>query len=75
MRAVGYRQYFTWHDGLYSSAEEAYQAALAATRQLAKRQDTWFKRESAHYYLDPSSDDAAMLLLQSFANFQQKDAH
>ena len=74
MRAVGYRQYFAWYDGI-CSAEEAYQAALAVTRQLAKRQDTWFKRESAHYYLDPSSDNAAMLLLQSFANFQQKDAH
>ncbi|AEM47652.1 tRNA dimethylallyltransferase [Acidithiobacillus ferrivorans SS3] len=73
MRAVGYRQYFAWHDGLYSAAE-AYQAALAATRQLAKRQDTWFKRESAHYYLDPAQGDAASQLLQSFADFQQKNA-
>ncbi|MBU2764958.1 tRNA (adenosine(37)-N6)-dimethylallyltransferase MiaA [Acidithiobacillus ferrivorans] len=73
MRAVGYRQYFAWHDGRYSAAE-AYQAALAATRQLAKRQDTWFKRESAHCYLDPAQGDAASQLLQSFADFQQKNA-
>ncbi|MHB8115305.1 MAG: tRNA (adenosine(37)-N6)-dimethylallyltransferase MiaA [Acidithiobacillus ferrivorans] len=73
MRAVGYRQYFAWHDGLYSAAE-AYQAALAATRQLAKRQDTWFKRESAHCYLDPAQGDAASQLLQSFADFQQQNA-
>ncbi len=73
MRAVGYRQYFAWHDGLYSAAE-AYQAALAATRQLAKRQDTWFKRESAHCYLDPTRGDPASLLLQSFSDFQQENA-
>ncbi|MBU2851067.1 tRNA (adenosine(37)-N6)-dimethylallyltransferase MiaA [Acidithiobacillus ferrivorans] len=73
MRAVGYRQYFAWHDGLYSAAE-AYQAALAATRQLAKRQDTWFKRELAHCYLDPAQGDAASQLLQSFADFQQQNA-
>ena len=72
MRAVGYRQYFAWHDGLCSAAE-AYQAALAATRQLAKRQDTWFKRESAHYYLDPSSDDASSLLLQMVTRSGQQD--
>ncbi|MBU2828770.1 tRNA (adenosine(37)-N6)-dimethylallyltransferase MiaA, partial [Acidithiobacillus ferriphilus] len=73
MRAVGYRQYFAWHDGLYDAAE-AYQAALAATRQLAKRQDTWFKRESAHCYLDPTRGDPASLLLQSFSDFQQENA-
>ena len=74
MRAVGYRQYFAWHDGLCSSAE-AYQAALAATRQLAKRQDTWFKRESAHYYLDPSRDDASSLLLQMATRPVQGEVH
>ena len=74
MRAVGYRQYFAWHDGLCSAAE-AYQAALAATRQLAKRQDTWFKRESAHYYLDPSRDDASSLLLQMATRSGQGEMH
>ena len=74
MRAVGYRQYFAWRDGLCSAAE-AYQAALVATRQLAKRQDTWFKRESAHYYLDPSRDDASSLLLQMATRDGQGEVH
>ena len=43
MRAVGYRQ--IWHHlaGEYS-LEEARQRALAATRQLAKRQLTWLRK-------------------------------
>ena len=73
MRAVGYRQYFAAYDGICST-EDAYQAALAATRQLAKRQDTWFKRESAHYYLDPSSEDASSLLLQMVTRPGQQDS-
>ena len=57
MRAVGYRQYFARLNGEFTAAE-AYAAALAATRQLAKRQDTWFKRESANLVLDPAEDQA-----------------
>ena len=71
MRAVGYRQYFAFGDGL-CSVEEAYQAALAATRQLAKRQDTWFKKEGAHFYLDPSMDDTATRLMLGVTDFLQK---
>lgn len=62
LRAVGYRQYFAWLEGQYS-AEDAYAAALAATRQLAKRQDTWFKRETADILLDPSAAGATAYLL------------
>jgi len=57
MRAVGYRQYFAHLNGDLS-ASEAYAAALAATRQLAKRQDTWYKRESANLVLNPAEDQA-----------------
>ena len=63
MRAVGYRQYFAFCDGR-CSGDEAYAAALAATRQLAKRQDTWFTREAADLYLDPSANGVAARLLQ-----------
>ncbi|WP_414039261.1 tRNA (adenosine(37)-N6)-dimethylallyltransferase MiaA [Acidithiobacillus sp. M4-SHS-6] len=62
LRAVGYRQYFAWLEGECTAAE-AYAAALAATRQLAKRQDTWFKGENAHILLDPSEDQSTQHLL------------
>jgi len=44
MRAVGYRQYWAALAGEYSLAE-ARRRALAATRQLAKRQITWLRSE------------------------------
>lgn len=44
MRAVGYRQVWSYLDGAYDLAE-CQQRALFATRQLAKRQITWLRRE------------------------------
>jgi tRNA dimethylallyltransferase len=45
MRAVGYRQFWT-HLAGECTFEEAKSRALAATRQLAKRQITWLRSES-----------------------------
>ncbi len=45
MRAVGYRQFWA-HLAGECSVEEATARALAATRQLAKRQITWLRSES-----------------------------
>jgi len=42
MRAVGYRQLWSYLDGL-CDRDQAIQRALAATRQLAKRQLTWLR--------------------------------
>ena len=52
MRAVGYRQLWDHCDGLTTLAE-AGQRAGAATRQLAKRQLTWLKREQEACWFDP----------------------
>lgn len=43
MRAVGYRQIWQYLDGDYGK-EEMINKAVAATRQLAKRQITWLRR-------------------------------
>ena len=43
MRAVGYRQLWQ-HLAGQSSLEDAVASALAATRQLAKRQLTWLRK-------------------------------
>lgn len=52
MRAVGYRQYWSCLDGAMD-LEEARAAALAATRQLAKRQMTWLRTEPQLKIVDP----------------------
>jgi tRNA dimethylallyltransferase len=52
MRAVGYRQLWAHLDGRYS-LEEAVGRAVAATRQLAKRQLTWMRAEKRGQRLDP----------------------
>jgi tRNA dimethylallyltransferase len=54
MRAVGYRQLWAHLEGDYDLAEAA-RRALAATRQLAKRQLTWMRGEPRGRWLDPAS--------------------
>ncbi|MCI0516583.1 MAG: tRNA (adenosine(37)-N6)-dimethylallyltransferase MiaA [Woeseiaceae bacterium] len=56
MRAVGYRQLWSFLDGEYS-LEEAGRRALYATRQLAKRQITWLRSESGLTVFDPLEVD------------------
>ena len=56
MRAVGYRQLWGHLEGEYGLAE-ATERAIAATRQLAKRQLTWLRSESTYLQLDPECDE------------------
>lgn len=57
MRAVGYRQISEYLGGL-RTREEAIERGIIATRQLAKRQLTWLRREAGLYWLD--SDDPGL---------------
>jgi tRNA dimethylallyltransferase len=52
MRAVGYRQLWAHLDGQYA-LEEGVQRAVAATRQLAKRQLTWMRGEALAEWINP----------------------
>lgn len=52
MRAVGYRQFWA-HLAGECSFDDARKRALAATRQLAKRQITWLRSETALECFDP----------------------
>ena len=56
MRSVGYRQLWAHLDGEYS-LEEARQRGIFATRQLAKRQLTWLRSETALRWLQPECDE------------------
>lgn len=54
IRAVGYRQAWQWHDG-DGDAALFRQRAIAATRQLAKRQFTWLRGELDARWFDPAT--------------------
>jgi tRNA dimethylallyltransferase len=66
MRAVGYRQIWA-HLAGETSLEEARERALAATRQLAKRQLTWLRSEDNLTVLDPLETDAASAISENLA--------
>lgn len=55
MRAVGYRQVFEYLEGRCSRATMA-ERAVAATRQLARRQLTWLRALSGAHRIVPSGD-------------------
>ena len=54
IRSVGYRQLWA-HCAGEIGLQEATERAVAATRQLAKRQLTWLRAESAYEALDPAT--------------------
>lgn len=68
MRAVGYRQAWDWLEG-NCSFEEMREKAIAATRQLAKRQLTWLRRESASVWYDLQTDGAKQEIFSLLGKF------
>lgn len=59
MRAVGYRQAWEFLDG-NTTAGQFRERAIAATRQLAKRQYTWLRGELDARVLDPATQAPAL---------------
>src|SRR5690606_30533573 len=57
VRCVGYRQIWDYLDGQIS-LEQAVEQAIAATRQLAKRQLTWLRSEPERRQVDCLASDA-----------------
>jgi tRNA dimethylallyltransferase len=57
MRCVGYRQAWSYLEGEINFEEMQFKA-IAATRQLAKRQITWLRRESDALWYDPVVETA-----------------
>lgn len=56
LRMVGYRQVLAYLEGEVDYATMVEQG-IAATRQLARRQLTWLRRESGVYWLDPAAGE------------------
>ena len=68
MRAVGYRQGWEWLEGKCSLAEMR-EKAIAATRQLAKRQLTWLRRESNALWYNPQTGGVREEIIQAIGGF------
>jgi tRNA dimethylallyltransferase len=60
IRAVGYRQLWAHLEGECGLAE-AVERGIAATRQLAKRQLTWMRADTAPRRLDPETDELSWI--------------
>ena len=70
MRSVGYRQAWAHLDG-ETDAAQFRAAAIAATRQLAKRQLTWLRSLPTDLQVDPQREDALARLEKRVAQIRQ----
>ena len=68
MRCVGYRQAWGHLAGEYG-LEEMRQKSIAATRQLAKRQLTWLRQETAALWYDPTVTGAQSEVIGKVSDF------
>ena len=68
MRAVGYRQGWQWLAGDLSF-EEMREKAIAATRQLAKRQLTWLRREGVPIWYDLQAEGSKQKVFAEIGGF------
>lgn len=68
MRCVGYRQAWSYLEGKLTF-DEMCRKALAATRQLAKRQLTWLRRESGALWYDLEVESARESVLEVVSHF------
>ncbi len=66
MRAVGYRQVWRYLEG-QCALNEALDQAIAATRQLAKRQYTWLRAREPLNWLDSAQTDAMSPLINALS--------
>jgi len=68
MRAVGYRQAWQWLQGK-CTLQQMRERAIAATRQLAKRQLTWLRREGVSVWYDLQADEAKRAIIDELRGF------
>jgi len=66
MRTVGYRQLWRYLAG-QSALNEATEQAIAATRQLAKRQLTWLRRRADAQWMDSMRSDVARTIIDALS--------
>ena len=62
LQTVGYREIFQYLDGDYDK-EEAIRLLKRNSRRYAKRQLTWFNRDSEIHWMTPSQVEEAIQLI------------
>jgi tRNA dimethylallyltransferase len=67
MRAVGYRQVWRYLEG-QCALNQAIDDAIAATRQLAKRQFTWLRARQQVKWVDSAQSDATVSIMNSLSD-------
>ena len=67
MRMVGYRQIWNYLEGKVDY-EEMRKHAIVATRQLAKRQMTWFRKEDNGHFIDSQESGIFSRVLKTIEN-------
>ncbi len=65
MQGIGYKEAFDYLDGILTR-EECIQAVKQATRHYAKRQLTWFRRDSRYHWVDPTKEESILSALEAF---------
>jgi len=70
VRAVGYRQLWQVLAGQWS-LQQGVERAIIASRQLAKRQLTWLRRESGVQWLDSGDDDLQQQVARLITRWRQ----
>lgn len=69
-RAIGYREVLAWlFEGEARPIEEVIAAVKQHTRNYAKRQLTWFRRESPAFWIDPRVEGGADALAAAVKKF------
>lgn len=63
LNTVGYKEIFEYMEGKYS-LEEAISNIQANTRQYARRQLTWFRRDKSYHWFTPNWEPEIMNLIQ-----------
>ncbi|MFT5139174.1 MAG: tRNA dimethylallyltransferase [Lysobacterales bacterium] len=71
MRAVGYRQGWDWLEGDLAD-DEWIEKAIIATRQLAKRQLTWLRREKQAVWYDLDKEESYESVFQTVREFYNR---
>lgn len=64
LQTVGYNELFAYFDGALS-LPEAIEKIKTATRQYAKRQMTWFRKEPGMYWFAPGDIDTMLQLIRT----------
>jgi tRNA dimethylallyltransferase len=67
LQTVGYQELFNYFDGTISR-EEAIDKIKQHTRNYAKRQTTWFRKETHWTRFDPSDTEGSLKLIGTFIN-------